>query len=180
MCKRGCKAISRRRFVIACAGASLLAACGRPSGHTTSATAVEFDNATVCVLDGLRLSDFAGPKAQLHRIDQAAPEFFCDTVELFHVYLATSRREDIVGMFVQDMGNTDWFEPRGHWIDATTAHYVRGSSRLGPMGATLVSFSNASDATEFARQFGGELLRFADVDADMVALDGGALHDASM
>lgn len=180
MCRHHAHAFSRRRFVIACAGALVLTACGRNSAHTTSATAVDIDTTTVCVLDGLRLSDFAGPKAQIHRANQSEPDFYCDTVEMFHAYLATSQRQDIVGLFVQDMGKTDWFEPRGHWIVATTAYYVRGSSQLGPMGATLASFSTSSDAADFARKFGGDLLRFADVDADMVALDGGALHDASM
>lgn len=173
-------AISRRRFVIACAGASFLSACGRTPGHTTSATAAEIDTTTVCMLSGLRLSDFAGPKAQIHRVGRTDPEFYSDTVKMFHVFLATSRRQDISGMFVQDMGKTDWFAPHGHWIDATTAHYVRGSSKFGPMGPTFASFSTLSNADDFAREFGGELLRFADVDADMVVLDGGALHDMSM
>lgn len=180
MCSNHSHAISRRRFIIASVGAGVLTACGRSPGNTTSAAAVEIENTTVCVLDGLRLSDFAGPKAQIHRVGRSDPDFYCDTVEMFHVYLAASRREEITGMFVQDMGKTDWFEPHDHWIDATTAHYVRGSSRLGPMGPTFASFSTLSDADDFAREFGGELLRFADVNADMVALDGGALHDTSM
>lgn len=163
-----------------CAGAGLLAACGRTPDLTTSATAVEINTTTVCVLDGLRLSDVAGPKAQIHRMGRSNPDFYCDTVEMFHIYLATSLRQDIAGIFVQDMGKTDWFEPRGHWIDATSAYYVRESSRFGPMGPTFASFSTLSDADDFAREFGGKLLRFADVNADMVALDGGALHDASM
>lgn len=172
--------LMRRQLLLATASAGVLAACGQRSAGRHASQAAEFTPDTVCVLDGLRLIDYPGPKAQIHYSGRDAPDFFCDTVEMFHVFLAVARRQDIRGMFVQDIGKTGWDEPQGHWIDARQAHYVHGSSRFGPMGPTLASFSVSAEAEAFARQFGGKLLQFDDVTPDMVILDGGALHDTRM
>ncbi len=170
---------TRRQLLLAAAGAGALAACGRrPSGSRLQA--VDFTTETVCVLDGLRLIDYPGPKAQIHYAGRTDPDFFCDTVEMFHVFLAVARRQDVRGLFVQDVGKTGWDEPQGHWIEARQAHYVHGSSRFGPMGPTLASFSASAQADAFADRFGGTVLRFDDVTPDMVILDGGALHDTRM
>ncbi|MGL1833094.1 nitrous oxide reductase accessory protein NosL [Rhodocyclaceae bacterium SMB388] len=181
MCTAHRTSLSRRGFVLASAAAGLLIACGRSGDRVAAPEALAFDDSTVCVLDGLRLVDHAGPKAQIFWSDRPDPDFHCDTVEMFHVVLASGRRQQSIrALYVQDMGEADWFEPRGHWIDAKSALYVEGSSRLTAMGKTLVSFSRLPDAEAFADAHGGRILRFDDVDADMVALDGGALHDASM
>ena len=48
----------------------------------------------------------------------------------------------------------------------------------------FVAFSHylplEADATKFAAEYGGKVLRFADIKADMVDLTGGALHDTKM
>ena len=48
------------------------------------------------------------------------------------------------------------------------------------MGPTIGSFAQEADATKFAAEYGGKVLRFADIKADMVDLTGGALHDTKM
>jgi copper chaperone NosL len=48
------------------------------------------------------------------------------------------------------------------------------------MGPTLGSFAQEAAANKFAAAYGGKVLKFADITADMVALDGGALHDQPM
>ncbi len=48
------------------------------------------------------------------------------------------------------------------------------------MGPTIASFSQEADATKFAAEYGGKVLRFADITPDMVDLSGGALHDTRM
>jgi copper chaperone NosL len=126
------------------------------------------------------LADYPGPKAQIHYAGQAAPDFFCDTVEMFHIYLNPEQVRAVRGLFVQDMGRADWDEPRGHWIDAQNAYYVHGSKRRGSMGPTIASFALEADAAKFAAEYGGKVYRFADITPDMVALDGGALHDSNM
>jgi copper chaperone NosL len=60
------------------------------------------------------------------------------------------------------------------------AFYVVGSKRLGAMGPTIPSFGTEADARAFAESHGGKTLRFGEVTLEMVALDGGALHDQRM
>lgn len=170
---------ARRTFNLAVLAALTLAACGRPE---TSAGIVpaEISRSTSCILDGMVLADYPGPKAQIHYAGRAEPDFFCDTVEMFHVYLNPEQARVVRGLFVQDMGKADWNEPKGHWVDAKHAYYVHGSRRRGSMGPTIASFAQEGDAAKFAAEYGGKVYRFADITSGMAVLDGGALHDSKM
>lgn len=178
----GCKhsPFDRRRFLIAGAATGLLAACGAPSGGSGSVVALEIDRSTSCSLDGMLLGDYPGPKAQIHYSGLSQPDWFCDTLEMFNVYLNPEQSRLVTALFVQDMGKTDWDKPVGSWIDAKKAFYVLGSKRLGSMGPTAASFSSQADAQAFAAQHGGKVLKFDEVTPDMANLDGGALHDQTM
>lgn len=171
---------SRRRFLIGAAAAGLLAACGSGSEGGATLVPLEIDRSTSCALDGMILADYPGPKVQMHYAGRAEPDWFCDTIEMFSLYLNPEQARVIRAIYVQDMGKADWDNPQGHWIDARTAVYVFGSSRLGGMGPTAASFASEADARAFAEQYGGRVLRFDEVTADMVVLDGGALHDQRM
>lgn len=169
----------RPTLILAMLAMAALTACGK--SETANAVApVEISQGTSCTLDGMLLADYPGPKAQIHYAGQAEPEFFCDTVEMFHVYLKPEQVRAVRGLFVQDMGKADWDQPKDHWIDAKSAYYVHGSKRHGSMGPTIASFAQETDATKFAAEYGGKVYRFADVTPDMVVLDGGALHDSNM
>lgn len=168
-----------RILVLAALAAILLGACGE-SAKSGAATPHEIDHGTSCSLDGMLLSDYPGPKAQIHFAGQDEPEFFCDTVEMFNVYLNPEQVRAVRGLFVQDMGKTDWNAPDDHWIDARQAFYVQGSSQHGSMGPTFASFANRADAEKFAAQHGGKVYAFSEVTRDMAVLDGGALHDTNM
>ncbi|MGF1615717.1 MAG: nitrous oxide reductase accessory protein NosL [Gammaproteobacteria bacterium] len=165
--------------VVAALTVMLLAACGG-SGSDTAVEPVAIAPGTACALDGMLLADYPGPKAQIHYAGQAEPDFFCDTVELFSIYLNPEQVRTVRGLFVQDMGQAQWDEPRGHWIDAKQAYFVHGSSRRGAMGPTLASFAFETDAVAFAEEFGGKVMGFTDITPDMVILHGGALHDHGM
>lgn len=169
----------RPTLILAALAAVALAACGRPE-TADAVVPLEISQGTSCALDGMLLADYPGPKAQIHYAGQAAPDFFCDTVEMFHLYLKPEQVRAVRGLFVQDMGKADWDQPRDHWIDAKTAFYVHGSKRHGSMGPTIASFALEKDAAKFAAEYGGKVYRFADVTPDMVVLDGGALHDSNM
>lgn len=171
--------LSRHLLVLAILAATALTGCGKSDTATTVAP-LSISQGTSCSLDGMLLSDYPGPKAQIHYANQAEPDFFCDTVEMFHTYLSPEQIRAVTGLFVQDMGRADWDEPRDHWIDAKTAYYVYGSKRYGSMGPTIASFAQEKDAVKFAAEYGGKLYRFTDVTPDMVVLDGGALHDKNM
>jgi copper chaperone NosL len=167
-----------RRLFLTAALVALLAACQDPAGAPLAT--VEIDPTTACSLDGMLLADYPGPKAQIHYEGTPQPEFFCDTVEMFSVYLNPEQARKVKGVLVQDMAETPWEAPRGHWIDARTAFYVQGSKLHGSMGPTFASFAREEDARKFAAEHGGKVLRFAEVTPAMAALDGGALHDQRM
>ncbi len=139
----------------------------------------EISRATVCSLDGMTLLDYPGPKAQIQYTD-GSTEYFCDTLEMFSISLRPEQQKRVRAIYTQDMAKADWREPRGQWIDARGAYYVRGSSQRGSMGPTLAAFATRADAEAFARQFGGSVLAFAEVTIDMVDLHGGAAHDRAM
>ena len=162
------------------AAALTLTACGNESKSAQSLGPMEIDRSTSCSLDGMLLADYPGPKAQIHYAGQEKPSFFCDTIELFNTLLAGEQVRAVRAVYVQDMGQADWNEPKGHWIDAKTAVYVLGSKRHGSMGPTIASFAQEADAAKFAGEHGGKVLRFADIKLDMVDLSGGALHDTRM
>ncbi|NLF54491.1 MAG: nitrous oxide reductase accessory protein NosL [Thauera phenolivorans] len=180
MCQHhGC--LSRRRFLIAAGAAGLLAACGSGDGGAGGTVVpLEIERGTSCALDGMLLADYPGPKVQMHYSGLAQPDWFCDTIEMFNVYLNPEQARLVTAIYVQDMARADWNHPEGNWIDARSAWYVFGSKRLGAMGPTAASFAAEADARAFAAEHGGQVLRFDEVKSDMVILDGGALHDQSM
>lgn len=167
----------RRTFIPATLTAAMLAACGQ-SATPAAVAPLEINQGTSCSLDSMLLSDYPGPKAQIHYAEQTEPDYFCDTVEMFHMIRNPEQVRAVRGVFVQDMGKADWDAPRGHWIDANNAWYVHGSKRDGSMGPTIASFALDTDAAKFAAEYGGKVTRFADISADMVVLDGGVLHDS--
>ena len=144
----------------------LLSGCSEQAAQQRSLAPVEIDRSTSCELDGMLLADYPGPKAQIHFAGQDKPSFFCDTVELFSTLLAGEQVRAVQAVYVQDMGKA--------------AFYVLGSKRHGSMGPTIGSFAQEADATKFAAEHGGKVLRFGDIKADMVDLSGGALHDTRM
>lgn len=170
----------RALLALAVLGATLgLTGCHKAS-DTASIVPVEIDRTTSCDLDGMLLSDYPGPKAQIFYADQSKPSFFCDTMELLSTLLAGEQVRAIRAAYVQDMAKADWDHPEGHWTDARTAFYVFGSKRKGSMGPTVGSFAQEADAQHFAAENGGKVLAFSAIKPDMVDLSGGALHDTRM
>jgi copper chaperone NosL len=165
----------RSLSVVLISGILGLAGCG----EDIKPNAQEITAGTFCSLDGMLLQDYPGPKAQIH-YDQGEPDFFCDTMEMFAIYLEPEQKKRVVALYTQDMGKADWTRPQGYWIDAKTAFYVTGSKRAGSMGPTLGSFAREEDAREFIKQYGGQMLRFDQVRPETVTLDGGVLHDERM
>ena len=177
-----CACTQRRQLLgwAALASLALLGGCSQADNSAQALVPVEIDRATSCELDGMLLADYPGPKAQVRFAGQDKPSFFCDTVELFSTLLAGEQVRAVQAIYVQDMGQADWNAPQGHWIDGKTAIYVVGGKRHGSMGPTIGSFAQEADAKKFAAEYGGKMLRFAEITPAMVDLSGGALHDTRM
>ena len=155
----------------------LLAACSNKTEAPTGPAQV--DQNTACSLDGMILMDYPGPKGQII-YEQGEPDFFCDTTELFSIYLKPEQQRKIKGIYVQDMSKADWVKPEGHWIDAKTAFFVLGAKLNGSMGPTFASFSLEKDAAAFAAKEGGKVYRFDQITPDLADLDGGVIKDKMM
>ena len=162
------------------AAALLLSACSNDAASTQALGPVEIDRSTSCSLDGMLLADYPGPKAQIIYADQAKPAFFCDTMELVAQLKAGEQVRAIKGAYVQDMGQADWTQPQGHWIDAKAAIYVVGGKRHGSMGPTFASFAQEADAAKFVQEYGGKAMKFDEITPGAADLRGGALHDSHM
>ena len=171
--------LRRSVFALALVAPLWLVGC-ESSGGAKSLAPLEIDASTTCELDGMLLADYPGPKGQVFYSGQDKPQFFCDTVELLHTLLLPEQVQAVAAAYVQDMGKADWDKPQGQWIDAKSALYVLGGKRHGSMGPTIASFALEADAQAFAKQWGGKVLRFADIQPTMVDLSGGALHDTRM
>ncbi len=167
---------SLTRFALPLILIAALTACSKPAAPVAPQ---EITAGTSCTLDGMTLADFPGPKGQI-QYATGNPDFFCDTVEMFSIYLQPEQKKRIIGIFTQDMGKTDWEKPQGNWIDAKQAFYILGSKKNGSMGPTLAAFARQPDAEKFAKEFGGKVLRFDQVTPDMVDLTGGIVHDEHM
>jgi copper chaperone NosL len=168
----------QRRALLGLLALAPLAACG--DKQTASTAPVEITRGAACELDGMLLMDYPGPKGQIHFADADQPAFYCDTVEVLNTLLLPEQVRKVNAVYVQDMGKADWDHPQGAWIDARAAIYVRGSRRKGSMGPTFASFGDEADARKFIEQYGGELLRMADIKPEMVDLRGGANMDGRM
>lgn len=170
--------VARPSFRLA-AGALLIGLAGCQNAGTAPPSPVAVTRDTPCSLDGMTLADYPGPKAQIV-YDKGAPDFFCDTIELFSVVLKPEQRRHALAIYVQDMAQAAWDDPQGHWIDARTAFYVVGSKRHGSMGGTFASFGTEKDAAAFAGREGGKVYRFDQITPQMAELDGGVLKDHQM
>lgn len=173
-----------RRTLLRFAGLAALSFAGGLSGCDSGGGQArgpaEIGPGSACHLDGMLLAEYPGPKGQILVTGLAEPMFFCDTMELFNIVLAGEQVLRIEAIYVQDMGQAGWEEPRGHWFDARKGWYVIGSKRHGSMGPTIASFAQETDAQRHAADYGGKVLKYGQITREMVDLSGGALHDKRM
>ncbi len=173
---------TRRGLLCGCAAlaAASLAGCSRQASTEDAARPREIAAQSSCSLDGMLLSDYAGPKGQILYKGSGEVAWFCDSTELLSTLLKPEQVRPLLAAHVQDMAKADWDKPVGHWIDARQAVYVLGSKRHGSMGPTAASFADEAAAKAFAGQWGGRVLRYTEIKPEMVDLSGGALHDSRM
>ena len=124
---------------------------------------------------GMNVLEHDGPKGQVILTRIPEPIWFSSARDAVAFTMLPEEPKNIAAIYVSDMGVAPSWEKPGaeNWIDARTAFYVIGSSRVGGMGAAeTVPFSTEAAAGDFAARHGGEIVRFADIPADYV-LGGG-------
>jgi copper chaperone NosL len=63
-----------------------------------------------------------------------------------------------------------WNRPSDeHFVNVQQAWYVIGHKKKGAMGPTLASFNEKQSAEEFIQQQGGRILRFNEIDLELLA-----------
>ena len=132
--------------------------------------AVQMEAGDECHLCGMLITRFDGPKGELFRKEQGDHAYkFCSTRDMFSYYLDPENKRNVSQMLVHDMSKMPWGTiDDGHFIDAKTAWYVSGSEKTGAMGKTLASFSTEKDAKAFAKEFGGNVLSFAEINLEVL------------
>lgn len=132
--------------------------------------AVAMESSDECHLCGMLITRFDGPKGEVFRKEQGDQVYkFCSTRDMFSYYLDPENQRNVSQMLVHDMSKMPWGSDSiddKYFIDAKTAWYVMGSEKTGAMGATLASFSQQADAQAFAKEFGGKVISFKDINLD--------------
>jgi copper chaperone NosL len=134
--------------------------------------AVAMESSDECHLCGMLITHFDGPKGEVFRKEQGDRVFkFCSTRDMFSYYLDPENKRNVSQMLVHDMSKMPWGSDSiddKYFIDAQAAWYVAGSEKTGAMGETLASFSQQKDAQAFAKEFGGKVVSFKEINYDTI------------
>ncbi|MEO5327052.1 MAG: nitrous oxide reductase accessory protein NosL [Magnetococcus sp. THC-1_WYH] len=135
-----------------------------PSPREPSAT----DRGYYC---GMSLVEHAGPRGQIFLEGHPEPLWFSSIQDALFYRFTEGETLRIQAFYVNDMGRTDWDRPMpGAWVEAGQALYVVDSRRGGGMGGReYVPFSLQEAAEAFVRDYGGEMVTFAQLPRSMIA-----------
>lgn len=152
-------------------GSLFISACNKTEQHTRTLTPTPITSGDECHVCGMIIHNFPGPKGQAFIRHHDQPLKFCSTVDLFSWLLQPETAAVLQAAFVHDMGAApSWQHPSdAHYVKVSEAWYVVGHDLSGAMGHTLGSFRNKQDAQSFIKQHGGRLLRYSDINLDLLA-----------
>ncbi len=129
--------------------------------------AMELTREHECAHDGMILVDYIGPKAQLVWKD-GKRTFYCEAREAFNEWLDPIQNKRIAGFFVQDFSDISWGSYTDKWISADQAIFVIDSKKEGAMGLSYVPFSQQENAIKFHKENGGEILKTAAINQEVL------------
>lgn len=153
---------------------TFISACSDNSEHKEAMyKAVAIENGDECHICGMLITNFGGPKGEVFRKEQGGNALkFCSTRDMFSYYLDPENTRNVSQLMVHDMSKMPWGSDSiddKYLINAKTAWFVIGSSKKGAMGKTLASFSLKTDAQAFAKEFGGKVLSFKDINLESLS-----------
>lgn len=157
-------------FVLAVLLLQWMIGCGKTEQSERSLPPLAIMQGDECHVCGMIITGFPGPKGEAYQRGDGTPLKFCSTRDLFSFLLQPENEVNVTQVYVHDMGITGWEHPADDaFIDAISAWYVADHPRVGAMGPTLASFAREEDARAFAERHGGRLLRFEDIDLEILA-----------
>jgi copper chaperone NosL len=149
---------------------SLMSCSDKSAQQQVIHQAVAMESGDECHLCGMLITRFGGPKGEVFRKELDDKVFkFCSTRDMFSYYLDPENKRNVAQMLVHDMSKMPWGSDSiddKYFIDAKNAWFVAGSEKMGAMGQTLASFSQQKDAQAFAKEFGGKVVSFKEVNLD--------------
>ncbi len=172
-------------LIVALAAIALAGCSGDEPQTLAKPDPVHFESGDECHVCGMAITGFPGPKGQLFTEREQHTRKFCSTKDMFAWFLQPENVNRDHTLYVHNMAQTHWDHPDDtHLIDAREAFYVAGSNRTGAMGPTLASFETETEASDFAAEYGGQVLAFADITLDhlnagmaMHGMDGMGEHE---
>lgn len=117
------------------------------------------------------VDEHPGPKGQVFLTGRDAPYWFASARDAIAFTMLPGEPKNIAAIYVTDVGRAkNWDHPEpGTWVDARKAFFVIGSRRTGGMGAAeAIPFSEEQAARDFAAQYGGRIVRFADMPPEYI------------
>jgi len=148
-----------------------LAACDGGDETAEAPPPAEYSGDAIGYFCNMLLAEHSGPKGQVHLRSREAPLWFSSVRDTVAFTLLEGEPKDITAIYVNDMARaTDWAAPEpGTWVEARAAWYVIGSSRMGGMGLPeVVPFGTPEAADAFAADYGGRVVRLAEIPPDYV------------
>lgn len=171
-----------RKFLAAVAltAALILTGCGQQNS-AQAPTPKEPGPGTIGFYCRMNLREHGGPKAQIVPKDWTEPLWFSSVKDaLTYVDQDIVSEGQLAAFWVNDMEQGTWEQPAaGAWVAAKTAWYVIGSRKSSGMGGgEAVPFARREAALNFAAEFGGRVVDYAQArlainDASSVADMGG-------
>lgn len=158
-----------KKLIILCLILPSLLACSQSESGTPKQQAAMINQHDRCHQCGMMIKKYPGPKGQVHLRGATLVPKFCSTRDMFSFALQPENERQISSLMVHNMAVTDWVNPvDSSFIDAKTAWYVYGTSKQAAMGPAIASFGTKETAEQFAKEFGGAVLQFEDVDLELI------------
>ncbi|SQH74078.1 NosL family protein [Shewanella benthica] len=159
-----------KKFIILCLILPSLFACSQSENDTPKQQAEMINQHDRCHQCGMMIKKYPGPKGQVHLRGESLVPKFCSTRDMFSFAQQPENQRQILSLMVHNMAITDWDHPvDSSFIDAKTAWYVYGTSKLAVMGPAIASFGTKETAEQFAKEFGGAVLQFEDITLEVLA-----------
>lgn len=149
----------------------ILGACG-PQDNQTKQPPVAIGRGDACVVCGMEIGPYPGPRAEAYVIGVNRPLKFGGTRDFFAYVTQPDIATRLETLYVQDCARIDWAHPSDaaeSFVDARKAWYVGWQPLRGEMGPTFASFATRPDAEAFIQAHGGALLRYDQITPKMVS-----------